>query len=238
MLGSRTAPAETSASPWPQAMRRLLPTLLVALSVRYLGWVVMMALALYGEGRAAPHLPDLVIDHLPYVAWVDRYNHYILAVAYLPLSLGLLAVAPAHFCRYNVSAGLLSIARGLCIAATGLGPVRGDDVHANLFAGPQGRQAYWAALWDLCSPLGLLLRDAAHLYMSKDLFFSGHTAATFLLLLYVWPYRRLRWPMLLGHLVVVASVFFSHLHYTIDVIGAYAIAYALYTLRERRTTPA
>jgi hypothetical protein len=39
--------------------------------------------------------------------------------------------------------------------------------------------------------------------------------------------------MLLGHIVVVASVFVSHLHYTIDVIGAYAVAYALFKLRER-----
>ena len=236
MIGSRPAPAETSA-PRPQAMRRLPPTLLVALSVRYLGWVVMMALALYGEGRAAPHLPDLVIDRLPYVAWVDRYNHYILAAAYLPLSLGLLAVAPAHFCRYNVSAGLLSIARGLCIAATGLGPVRGDDVHANLFAGPQGRQAYWAALWDLCSPLGLLLQRRGS---------PVHEQGSVLL----GPYRS-DVPAFAVRLAVPPAALAdadwapggrrqrlsSHLHYTIDVIGAYAIAYALYTLRERRTTP-
>lgn len=233
MFESRPGSAEKPAPGFVQTLRGLLPTLAVALSVRYIGWVIMMALALYAEGRPAPHLPDLVIDRLPYVAWVDRYNHYILAVAYLPLSLALFAIAPARFCRYNVSAGLLSIARGLCIVVTGLGPVRGDDIHANLFAGPQGRAHYFSALWDLCSPVGLLLRDAAHLYMSKDLFFSGHTAATFLLLLYVWPYRMLRALMLIGHIVVVASVFLSHLHYTIDVIGAYAVAYALFTLRER-----
>ncbi len=238
MLASRPAPAVASAPASVSALRRLLPALGLALAVRYLGWVIMMALSLYAEGRPAPHLPDLLIDRLPYLAWVDRYNHYILAIAYLPLSLALLAVAPARFCRYNISAGLLSIARGLCIAATGLGPVRGDDIHANLFAGPQGQARYFSALWDLCSPLGLLLRDAAHLYMSKDLFFSGHTAATFLLLLYVWPYRRLRWLMLLGHGVVVASVFLSHLHYTIDVIGAYAIAYSLFVLREGRARAA
>ena len=234
-----------SPSSWPQRARRflrtvrtLLPTLSLALFVRYAGWVIMMALALYAEGRPAPHVPDVIIDRLPYVAWVDRYNHYVLAIAYLPLSVGLFFVDPARFCRYNVSAGLLSIARGVCIAATGLGPVRGDDIHANWFAGDAGPTRYLQALWDLCSPTGLLLRDAAHLYMTKDLFFSGHTAATFLLLLYVWPVPRLRYVMLLGHVVVVASVFVAHLHYTIDVLGAYAVAYALFALRERRPTPA
>lgn len=217
-----------------RSLRALLPRLGIALGVRYAGWVIMMALALFAEGRPAPHLPDLIIDRLPYVEWLDRYNHYVLAAAYLPLSVGLFFVDPARFCRYNVSAGLLSIARGICIAATGLGPVRGSDVHADWFSGPQGAGRYLQALWDLCSPTGLLLRDAAHLYMTKDLFFSGHTAATFLLLLYVWPYARLRGLMLLGHIVVVVSVFLAQLHYTIDVLGAYAVAYALFSWRERR----
>ena len=38
--------------------------------------------------------------------------------------------------------------------------------------------------------------------------------------------------MLVGHVVVVASVFLSHLHYSIDVIGAYAMAFSVYVLRE------
>ena len=117
---------------------------------------------------------------------------------------------------------------------TGLGPVRGSDIHANLFAGPDGGEHYLRALLALSTPQGLLWNDAAHLYLTKDLFFSGHTAATLLLLLYVWPHPRLRWPMLVGHVLVVASVFFAHLHYTIDVLGAYAFAYALFAWRERR----
>ena len=36
--------------------------------------------------------------------------------------------------------------------------------------------------------------------LTKDLFFSGHTATTFLLLLYLWPHRRLRWLALAGAL--------------------------------------
>ncbi len=202
----------------------------VALGFRYLCWVAMMAMALYAEGRPAPHLPDLIIDRLPYEAAVDRYNHYILALSYLPVSVALLFVSPERFCRYNLTAGLLSLSRGLCIAATGLGPVQGADVHAQMFASHPER--YFQALWELSSPGGLLLRDAAHVYMTKDLFFSGHTASTFLLLLYVWRYPRLRLCMLLGHLVVVATVFLAHLHYTIDVLGAYAIAFSLFVLRQ------
>lgn len=205
-----------------------------ALFLRYAGWVLMMALALYAESRPAPHLPDGIIDRVPYLAWVDRNNHWLLALSYLPVGCWLLAHSPAAFCRYNVSAGLLSLVRGLCIAATGLGPVRGADVHANTL--PLFGPDYWSALLDLSSPWGLLVRNTAHVHLTKDLFFSGHTASTLLLLLYVWPYRRLRWLMLPGHILVVSSVFFAHLHYTIDVLGAYAVAGLLFVLRETTLT--
>lgn len=217
-------------SKWQGQVQQWLRPVATVLGFRYLCWVAMMALALYGEGRPAPHLPDLVIDWLPYQQLVDRYNHYLLTVAYVPVGIALLFVDPQRFCRYNVTTGLLSVARGLCIAVTGLGPVRGPDVHAGIFDGHPER--YLEALWELSTPGGQLLRDAAHLYLNKDLFFSGHTGATVMLLLYVWPHRRLRNVMLAGHIVVVASVFLAHLHYTIDVIGAYAVAFSLYVLRE------
>jgi hypothetical protein len=74
--------------------------------------------------------------------------------------------------------------------------------------------------------------NVPHTYLTKDLFFSGHTATTLLLLLYVWRYPRLRAWMLVGHLLVVVSVFLAHLHYTIDVVGAYAVTFSLFVLCE------
>jgi hypothetical protein len=205
-----------------------------AVLFRYGCFVLMLALSLWAEARPAPHLPDLLIDHLPYLSFVDRYNHWLLTLAYIPLALALLAVDARRFVRYNLTSGLLSLVRGLCIAVTGLGPVRGADVHAGLFftAAGQPGGTFWRALLELSTPSGLFGKDAAHVYLTKDLFFSGHTGVTFLLLLYIWPLRRLRWLMLLGHVLVVASVLLAHLHYTIDIVGAYAIAFSLYTLRE------
>ena len=40
--------------------------------------------------------------------------------------------------------------------------------------------------------------------------------------------------MLVLHAVVVVSVFLAHLHYTIDVVGAWAITLALFVIREGR----
>jgi membrane-associated phospholipid phosphatase len=69
-------------------------------------------------------------------------------------------------------------------------------------------------------------------YLTKDLFFSGHTATTFLLALYLWRFPRARLLAVLGHVLVVLSVLFSHLHYGIDVVGGYAVALAVFALRE------
>ena len=94
-----------------------------------------------------------------------------------------------------------------------------------------GRSA-WEAFFELLSPWGVFARGSAQAYLTKDLFFSGHTATTFLLLLYLWPHRRLRFIALGAHALVVASVLLSRLHYSIDVAGAWAVTFAVYALRE------
>lgn len=191
---------------------------------------VMVWLALWAEARPAPTLPDALLEQVPYLPWVDRYNYLLWLVAYVPIALTLLSVDAERFIRYMWTAGGLAVIRGLCIVATGLGPVHGADVHAGMDAATR-----WRAFFDLATPVGFFSPDGgARVYLTKDLFFSGHTATTLLLLLYVWRFPKLRWPMLAAHVVIVASVFFSHLHYTIDVIGAYAITLAVFALREGR----
>ncbi len=202
----------------------------VALSFafRFGCYAVMLWLALWAEARPAASLPDAVLGVVPYVGWVDRYNYLLWVVGYVPASLWLLKKNADLFVRYMVSAGLLALLRGLCIVATGLGPVHGVDVNAGLSAGARAD-----AFWRLVNPFSFFAPGgSAQVYLTKDLFFSGHTATTFLLLLYVWRYPSLRALMLVGHVAVVASLFFSHLHYTIDVIGAYAITFAVFVARE------
>ncbi len=84
----------------------------------------------------------------------------------------------------------------------------------------------------LLSPWQVFAEGAMRAYLTQDLFFSGHTATTFLLVLYVWRSPPLRIAALAAHLLVVASVFLSHLHYAIDVAGAYAVTFAIFALRE------
>ena len=190
----------------------------------------MVWLALWAEARPAPSLPDLVLSYVPYVKWVDRWNYFIWLAAYVPVGLALLWVDGARFIRYMVTSGLVSLARGVCIAVTGLGPVHGPDLHAGL-----DEATRWASFWRLVTPFGFFGTDGgATVWLTKDLFFSGHTATTFLLLLYVWRFSKLRVVMIALHLVVMVSIFLAHLHYTIDVIGAYAITFSIFVLREKK----
>jgi hypothetical protein len=188
----------------------------------------MLFMALYAEARPAPTLPDPVIAWVPYVDVAARYNYLLWIAAYVPIALALLWRDGERFVRYMITAGLLALVRGVCLLATGLGPVQGPDLNAGMDSATR-----WSAFFRLITPLGFFDTDnGARVSLTKDLFFSGHTATTFLLLLYVWRWPDLRRLMLLAHVLVIATVFLAHLHYTIDVIGAYAVTFSIFVLRE------
>ncbi len=63
--------------------------------------------------------------------------------------------------------------------------------------------------------------------LTKDLFFSGHTATLFLLFLTAQT-RVLRIVFVLGTLVVGAGVIWQHVHYTVDVLAAPFFAFGCY----------
>lgn len=209
---------------------RLIARLFGSLAFRVACYFTMMWMALWAEARAAPRLPDVVLDLVPYMPLVDRYNYLLWLAAYIPVALWLLKKDAERFIRYMWSAGFIALIRGACIMVTGLGPVRGEDLHAGM-----SFETRLNAFLNMITPFGFFDTGAgARVYLTKDLFFSGHTSTTVLLLLYVWRYPTARAVMLVAHVLVVMSVFLAHLHYTIDVIGAYAITLTLFTLREGR----
>ena len=211
-------------------LRALALPILLAVVFRGACYALMTAAAVWAERRPAPGgLPDLVLGALPYLGWVARANYLLWLALYLPIALALLASDPPRWVRYMVTGGLVSLARGLTIVLTGLGPP--DPAHAG--PGLAGRGAVQAWL-ELVSPWGVFARGSAQACLTKDLFFSGHTATTFLLLLYAWRDRRLRWLALVAHALVVASVLLARIHYAIDVAGAWAFTFALYAAREWR----
>ena len=65
--------------------------------------------------------------------------------------------------------------------------------------------------------------------LTKDLFFSGHTATLFILFL-VSEKKIIKTIFLVSTIIVAISVLLQHVHYTIDVFAAIFFTYACYKL--------
>lgn len=65
--------------------------------------------------------------------------------------------------------------------------------------------------------------------LTKDLFFSGHTATLFLLFL-VSQKKLIKTVFLISTIAVAIAVLLQHVHYTIDVFGALFFTYACYSI--------
>lgn len=200
----------------------------LALVWRYVCHCLMVLISIMNEGVDAPSLHDRVIAMVPYVAWIGRYNYHLWLLCYVPVAAWLWRVDRDRFVQFLYAGGVLSLLRGISIFVTVLGPVSGVDMNAGASTDDLIRS--WLAI---INPVSALTSDVTHIYLTKDLFFSGHTASTFLLWLYCRRFGILSRVALACHLIVVASVFLCHLHYTIDVIGAYAVTFSLYVLAER-----
>ncbi len=70
------------------------------------------------------------------------------------------------------------------------------------------------------------------LYFENDMFFSGHTAMTFLGF-YVFRRSRLRYVFLVGSIVMAIVVLAMHVHYSIDVLAAFFMTYGSYRIGHR-----
>ncbi len=67
----------------------------------------------------------------------------------------------------------------------------------------------------------------------RDLFFSGHVGLPFLLALVFWDEKYLRFFCLAASVFFGAVVLLGHIHYTIDVVSAFFITFAIFKISER-----
>jgi len=202
--------------------------LAAAILFRYLCHSLMLIPVLFNELRPAPTVPDLVLDLLPRLDWLAHINYYLWIACYFPPALYLLYRDRKLFARFIILDGIISLSRGLMIPLTGLGPPHGADLNA------MRPFSLWTTWWQLVNPYRALIGDTAGIYLTKDMFFSGHIATTFLLYLFARRLGKMESRVFLVlQIFSLLVVFFSHLHYTIDVIGAYAITFTVFTLGNR-----
>ena len=55
-----------------------------ALFLRYACHSIMLLVVLVAERRPAPTLPDAILDFVPKIHWIDRYNYHIWLLFYIP----------------------------------------------------------------------------------------------------------------------------------------------------------
>ena len=65
--------------------------------------------------------------------------------------------------------------------------------------------------------------------LTKDLFFSGHTATMFFLFL-VSENKKMRLIFLLGFVIIAIAVLLQHVHYTVDVVAAPFFSYTAFRI--------
>lgn len=68
------------------------------------------------------------------------------------------------------------------------------------------------------------------IFTGNDLFFSGHTGIPFLLALACWNNKKLRFLFLGFSALFAIVVLLGHLHYSIDVLSAFFITYAIFDI--------
>lgn len=157
------------------------------------------------EARDGIQLNDFVLDKLPIydaslAVFLSLWSAALLLIYRVQRS-------PAMYLQFIWGYALLFITRIISIGLTPLDP-------------PDG-------LIELRDPLSNYFYGAT--FITKDLFFSGHTASI-CLMAFCLTRPRDRWLVFFGTAVVGMGVLLLRIHYTADVIAAPIAAYGVYRL--------
>ncbi len=160
----------------------------------------------YATTNAGAPVQDILLNHLPFIplSWLYEYGIIIFFLGILFLCIWYPKKTPFIL----KSTGLLIIVRSFFVVLTHIGP----------------------------PPEGLLLAPTAitrYFNFTGDLFFSGHTGFPFLLSLLFWEQKTLRRVFLLTSIGFAVVVLLGHVHYSIDVFGAFFITYSTYAIAKK-----
>jgi hypothetical protein len=159
--------------------------------------IISIVLALvakqYADSFEGTPIPDLILDHIPYVN--TDFFFYQGAFILLAIVLALFIRMPRYIPFTFASVALFYLIRSGFMVTTHL--------------------------------------PAASAISGNDLFFSGHTGLPFLFSLIFWKHTTFRYIFIAASGIAGVSVLLSHVHYTIDVLGAYFITYTIYVIAKK-----
>ncbi len=89
-----------------------------------------------------------------------------------------------------------------------------------------------AGLIPLKDPLSSLFYGGPSVFVSKDLFFSGHTSGQFMIFLCLQG-KKDKLIALIATILVAVLVLIQHVHYTIDVLAAFVFTYLINLLARK-----
>ena len=157
----------------------------------------------YVSATEGPDIPDLILDHFGPIDLSPLFVYgYIALVCTLFISPLVFHIRTFHFVASQFS--LLVMLRSVFMLFTHL-QTPSDAIRADF-------------PW-ICQ----------HLSFQNDMFFSGHTAIP-LLGFFLFKHSPLRYVFLAGSLIMAFTVLAMHLHYSIDVFGAFFITYCSYRM--------
>ena len=177
---------------------------LASLMILSVSLFISYVLAVYVEGTSGPALPDVVLDNLDPIDF-GPFAVYLLRIITAALLYFCLIVWPTKALFGLKAVSLLLVVRSITMCLTHLGL-------------PAGR-----------IPDEVGLHHVEFINVTKDLFFSGHVALSFMAYLLLRE-RVVGLLMLLGSLVLSFIVLAMHLHYTIDVVAAFFFTYGVYKI--------
>jgi hypothetical protein len=183
-------------------------SLLVAFVLLGLAVVFQFYATSYSARVSSNFVHDLLLDNLPIV----NLNGIIVegALAAIAGSIVLLLTKPKYLIFALKAIAIFIATRAVFVAVTHLGIYPGQiNPGAGFFDG-------------IYTGLGL----------EAGFFFSGHTGLTFLMALIFWDERSWRYLYIALTIIFGVSVLFAHVHYTIDVLAAPYMTYAIFKLSQ------
>ncbi len=177
-----------------------------ALALLLLSLVINYFAGIYADKKVSNSVTDIVLDNTP-VYDVDEifvYGGYVLVACIL-----LVCVDNPRRAPFTIkSIALLFLIRSVFVSLTHIAPFPNHT---------------------LIDPTGL----SRFFNFDGELFFSGHTGLPFLMALIFWDNKALRISFIAMSILLGAVVLMGHLHYSIDVLSAFFITYAIYGIAEQ-----